>query len=180
MSVDFEVILNKVVGITEQNLQMQKEFITSIYELKTKLHEEAFSKEDLKEALKTMNENIDDIYALMGKVSNQEIINLLYSFREDKNTFSFMLKNYLDKFEQTDAKLAQLGKLQVQIKEFSQDFVGLKEKVITSNNLYKVVVSVLVALSIMVGGFQLMRSIDADKQSVRIEALINRIEEHEK
>jgi uncharacterized protein YeaO (DUF488 family) len=173
---DFEIILNKIVDITEKNLQIQSEFIKAIYELKHKLHDEKATKDEIKQTLKTLDENIDEIYEIIGKVSNQEIITLLYTFRDDKNNFSHMLKNYLEKFEQTDVKINRVLQIEDQLKSFKVDFKDLKEKVIFASNIHKIVIAVVTALTLITGSVQYIRSMEYNEKDKKLDFLIKKIE----
>lgn len=178
---DFEIILNKIVDITEKNLQIQSEFIKAIYELKNKLNEESYTKEEIRETLKELDYNIDKISVIMGKVSNEEIINLLYLFKEDKTNFSNSLKNYLEKFNIINGKIDTVLNLNSEMKDFKKDFKDLKEKVLFATNIQKIAIGILAALTIITGAFQYFKVMSYDKTEKKIEFLVNTIEmkEHE-
>ena len=177
---EFEAILDKIVGITEANQQLQGKFIESIDSLRSLLEKEGLTHEEIKKTLFEIDHNIDDIYTMKKKVSNTEIITLLYAFKDDKNNFLYMLKNYVEKFDQVDEKVSKMLRIENKIDEFQMEFKYLKEKVITANNLQKAIVIIITTLTIMVAGIQLLKTMNDGIRNDKIDVLIQQMEEGKK
>ena len=119
---DFDVIIDKIIEITEKNLSMQTEFLKAIYELKSRFDSEDRDHKDFSEALKILKENSFQIIEKMKMASNETIIGLIQDLIEQIDILEKIKENIQclqsEKKEREDHRLTLL-KLHEDVKSIS-------------------------------------------------------------
>jgi len=170
---EFDVLLNKLIELTEKNLQAQSDFVKAIYELKSKIESESSSKEDIKHDLSSLTKDINDISSLMNQTSNKEIMALLQTVKSDKAGIQIALTYITDTVKHLDGCYEGF---EDNVKDQRAVIDDMHEKVKSSNRLYKAVVAVLAILTLTVGAIQLINKIADTDRNDKIDSLIKEVQ----
>lgn len=138
--INFEVVLDRIIEMTEKNLTMQSEFIRSIQELKNKYENTERDHADIKKLSDIMVNNIYEIINKMNIASNDKIIVLLEEMKEKRNAEYLITENNKRLLEE------------IKIRHCAADPVAIKEIA----DSYKMTKKVLGVIALLVLGFQLI------------------------
>ena len=91
-NIDFNVMLDKILEFSERNLDIQKEFISKVYELKNRLESSERDHRDISSDTKSILTGINNIYDKMKITPNEHLLQLLEEISESNDAITAELK----------------------------------------------------------------------------------------
>ena len=117
--IQFDIILDKIIDVTERNLSMQSEFLKAIYELKGRFDTADRDHKEMAEGVKVITSNSFDILNSMKAASNEKIIEFLEHARDNDTNTSHKFKTFS----------ADIVKLLSDIKDTQGSYSSLQKEV---------------------------------------------------
>jgi len=97
--IKFDVVLDKIIDVTEKNLTMQSEFLRAIYDLRSRFDSTDRDHKEMAEDLKNVVNNSFDILNRMKAVSNEEIRGMLQDMKDRREHEGVMFNGIKEKLD---------------------------------------------------------------------------------
>lgn len=159
-TISIEAVIDRIIEITERNLQMQSEFLKAVYDLKSRFDTTDRDHKEMSDDLRQVLEHSTDMLNRMRQASNEKIIELLEDSKESQSLFKHKsetaiieLKQLLESIKGIKPSCEQyhkdVSKVDVALTDMGKDV----KKVSESFDLIK---KILGAIAIMVIGVQIV------------------------
>jgi hypothetical protein len=141
----YDILLDKVIAITENNLKAQSDYLKELTVIKNKFDINDRDHTDIKTQITSVSNNTYSILNKMNQFSNQEIIEILEKMEECNTKFSFILNN-------NDEMMKLLFK---SFQDFSADIKNVKNSVLDTAKSFSMIQKLLGIILTAVIGIQI-------------------------
>jgi hypothetical protein len=146
---EYDVLLDRVIKVTEDNLRAQSEYLQKLNEIKARFDLNDRDHQDVKQSLTHITNNTFEMLNKMNKVSNEEILDQL----EEQGVFQTRMST---KFEAAMAKLTAIdGKLD-NLTPIVPAVGVVQENTIDINKAFATIQKLLAAILIASVGIQIV------------------------
>jgi len=159
-TISIETVIDRIIEITERNLQMQSEFLKAVYDLKARFDTSDRDHKDMSDDLRRVLEHSTDMLNRMRQASNEKIIEMLEDskdsqgqFKQKSETAVMEIKQLLESIKGIKPSCEQYHKDVNKVDQTLTDVVKDVKKVADSFDLIK---KILGAIAIMVIGVQIL------------------------
>jgi len=145
----YDLLLNKVIEVTENNLRVQNEYLNQLNQIRNSLILNERDHQDVKDQLGVVTNNTFDILNRMNRATNEKIIELLEVNEDTHTDFKYRWEQVYNITKTLNDKLDGIGILKEELKIIKDASLNTKET-------FSFVQKILFAIFIVLIGVQLI------------------------
>lgn len=169
----YDLLLEKVIHITEENLKAQREYLYELTLIKNRFDINDRDHADVKQSLTHITNNTFEMLNKMNRASNEEIIELLEEGNKFRTDLTYRFTNAENNIKALNDKFLILPNIYEEVKTFGKKISEVKDT-------FSLIQKILGAILILVAGVQIAAIAWNTLKSQNIENNIKNIIQYER
>lgn len=143
--INFEIVLDRIIEVTERNLKMQSEFLQAVFEFKVRFDSVDRDNKEMELDIKTIVNNSFDIVHKMQMSPNEKIVSLVEQLKDNLNQFNSMNIN----IDACKGNIKGCEDHRLEVKDIQKDLKKIADS-------YSFIKKILGGIAILAIGFQII------------------------
>ena len=148
---DFNVILDRIIELTEKNLDTQKEFTAKLYELKNRFDSSDRDHKDITSDSKYILDGIDKIYDKMKATPNEQLLDAINELRATSSNIHGEVKDINSTRQLCESYHKRNSEVEHKIDMMAESVKGMSDSYTIIKNILGGMSIVLIVLQILIG-----------------------------
>lgn len=176
----YDVLLEKVIQVTENNIKAQKEYLHELTLIKNRFDLNDRDHDDLKKQVNLITTNTFDIINKMNQASNEKIISMLEKNESVHTDFTYKYDKIYSTINTMNDKIDGIGIIQQNINLIDKKIDSVDKKSVDIQGSFLLIVRLLGAILILIAGVQIAATAWNTLKDQQIESSVEYIKEEVK